>query len=258
MNSLNDVKNLYSEKLYTDFSDNNSLGELVNRIKNSKDIINIPIWCSQSEPAILVKYLYRTNQKNLLNKIRFFVNWTAEGIAGDEKSCDVLTEKTDLISKDNEKEYELKVIMLNETEPYSYKIGGTIVVVNMSDKKIDVSALQIRYYFTDDGNDNSSVSCNNCGCILKESPYYINYTDKVNASIRKPIISYKEVDSYAVFSFKEKCLLSAGSRIVTDFSITNISCKKYNQLNDYSYKNSTGIVVMHDNKIISGNSPSLI
>ncbi len=61
---------------YTDLSRYASVKKLLMEVKKNPDTLNILIWGSTTEPAIFVKHLLQTNQKEILKRIRFIAHWT--------------------------------------------------------------------------------------------------------------------------------------------------------------------------------------
>lgn len=66
-----------SNKNYKDLSNYKSITDLIKIAKTEKDIINVLIWGSNTEPAILVKHCLATGNQKVLKKLRFIAHWTS-------------------------------------------------------------------------------------------------------------------------------------------------------------------------------------
>jgi hypothetical protein len=63
-------------KDYKDLSNYTTVKNLIDLTKNEKDVINVLIWGSTTEPAILVKHCISTKNTKVLKKLRFIAHWT--------------------------------------------------------------------------------------------------------------------------------------------------------------------------------------
>ncbi|MEY3421186.1 MAG: hypothetical protein RIR48_1475 [Bacteroidota bacterium] len=63
-------------KNYIDLSNYKTVKDLIDLAKTERDIINVLIWGSTTEPAILVKHCLATKNYKALKKLRFIAHWT--------------------------------------------------------------------------------------------------------------------------------------------------------------------------------------
>lgn len=66
-----------NNKNYEDLSTYKSITDLFKIAKTEKDILNVLIWGSTTEPAILVKHCLSTGNQKVLKKLRFIAHWTS-------------------------------------------------------------------------------------------------------------------------------------------------------------------------------------
>jgi alpha-N-arabinofuranosidase len=62
---------------YASLEKYSTIKSLVDLAKKEKGIINVLVWGSTTEPAILVKHCLTTGNKNVLKKLRFIAHWTS-------------------------------------------------------------------------------------------------------------------------------------------------------------------------------------
>jgi hypothetical protein len=62
---------------YTSLKNYSTIKSLVDLANKEKGIINVLIWGSTTEPAILVKHCLATGNKKVLKKLRFIAHWTS-------------------------------------------------------------------------------------------------------------------------------------------------------------------------------------
>ena len=61
---------------YTTLNNYPSIKALLDKVKNTNEIINVLLWGPLTESAIFVKHLETTGQTDLLSKVRFIAHWT--------------------------------------------------------------------------------------------------------------------------------------------------------------------------------------
>lgn len=66
-----------SSENYSSLANYSTIKSLVDLAEKEKDIINVLIWGSTTEPAILVKHCLTTGNEKVLKKLRFIAHWTS-------------------------------------------------------------------------------------------------------------------------------------------------------------------------------------
>lgn len=64
------------QKKYTSLENHKTVKALFEAAKKTKDTINVLIWGSTTEPAILVSHCLENKQQEVLKKLRFIAHWT--------------------------------------------------------------------------------------------------------------------------------------------------------------------------------------
>jgi len=134
----------------------------------------------------------------------------------------------------------IKVQFFNSSrDPKSNTIGQWYKVFNTSSSPLDLSTVKLRYYYTQEGNQEQNFWCDHSGMMSGYS--YINLTDKVTYKIVKMDKPVNGADSYIEIGFKDGAgSIEAGGSVVIQARTAKTDWSSYNQADDYSFNaNST-------------------
>ncbi len=120
---------------------------------------------------------------------------------------------------------------------------------------IDLSKLVIRYYYTKEGTAKENFYCDTAGMQLNKDPWYIPYTSVVNGNFNSMVVPKTKADSYLDVTYNTTDKLSADSTLIVNIRFTKSDWSLYNQENDYSYGDSTKVVVYYNGKLVLGVEP---
>ena len=128
---------------------------------------------------------------------------------------------------------------------------------NNGDQDIDLSNVKVRYYFTKDGNANQVFFCDHSGMSLDSSPWYVSVTGDVKGRFVDMPSGIEGADSYFELSLEDVTYdLPAGKQLDCQMRITNSDWSNFNLENDYSHQNIDHVVLMINDKIVSGIEPN--
>ncbi|WP_347451255.1 stalk domain-containing protein [Acetoanaerobium noterae] len=142
--------------------------------------------------------------------------------------------------------------------PSSNTISINIQITNMDMEPIDLSNLNIRYYYTKDGNQNQNFFCDHAAIT---NPY-TSITSKVAGNFYGFSPSTTNADTYLEVSFSSDAgVINQGEFIYIQSRLAKVDWSHYNQSNDYSfeaessYTQSNKITVYMNDVLISGIEP---
>ena len=139
----------------------------------------------------------------------------------------------------------LKVVANNQVrEETTSTLSQRFILTNDDATPVDLSKVEIRYYFTSDGNQSQNFFCDYAGMNMNKDPWFINMTNDITGTITNDYYSIK-INSGT---------LDNGSKMEIATRVSKVDWTSYSQSNDYSYTN--GIVVLYDGKVVSGVIPN--
>ena len=130
-------------------------------------------------------------------------------------------------------------------------VSGTIEITNNSDTAIDLSKMDITYYFTKD-NASTYVFDNYHSAV---NAYDGAYTQLNNVTGTISEAKGTDTDMKCVISIKDSVSLKKGDKFTVNFAIHPQDWSDINIKNDYSYKNADGVVVKQNGKVVIGKEP---
>lgn len=133
----------------------------------------------------------------------------------------------------------IKVQFFNSSrDPKSNTIGQWYKVFNTSSSPLDLSTVKLRYYYTQEGNQEQNFWCDHSGMMSGYS--YINLTDKVTYKIVKMDKPVNGADSYIEIGFKDGAgSIEAGGSVVIQARTAKTDWSSYNQADDYSFNSNS-------------------
>lgn len=128
-------------------------------------------------------------------------------------------------------------------------------LVHKSGNDIDLSKLEIRYYFTADGSEGQTVWCDNAAAQMNKAPWYSPYTSKVNGKVIKMDAAKAGADCYIQITINASEMISAGTTLEIATRTAKSNWSNYDQTNDYSYGNAGKVCVYYDGNLVAGVEP---
>lgn len=133
-------------------------------------------------------------------------------------------------------------------------ISNTYKITNNGGDNIDLSKLEIRYYFTHEGNSDLVYYCDNAGLQLKQAPYYVSCNSTFKGQFTALDDKTDSADTCFIMKFTNKdAFITDGGVLTIVTRIANQNWSPLTQTNDYSYANNANICIYYDNKLIMGN-----
>ena len=130
-------------------------------------------------------------------------------------------------------------------------VSGTIEFTNNSSDALDLSKTTITYYYTAD-NKNAFVFDNYHSAVNAKDGTY-TALNNVTGSISDA--SGTDCDKKCVISIGDSMSLKKGDKFTVSFAIHPSDWSNINITNDYSYKNSDGVVIKTGENIVFGKEP---
>ncbi len=134
-------------------------------------------------------------------------------------------------------------------------ITNNIKITHESGSDLDLSKLTIRYYYTKEGTSPENFYCDTAAAQMNRDPWYVTYNSAVNGTFGVMDEAKTNADSYLDIKLNTTDSLSAGSTLIINTRITKNDWSEYNQSNDYSYGNSTHVIVYYDDTLVLGAEP---
>lgn len=128
-------------------------------------------------------------------------------------------------------------------------------LVHKSGNDIDLSKLEIRYYFTADGSEGQTVWCDNAAAQMNKAPWYSPYTSKVSGKVIKMDAAKAGADCYIQITINASEMISAGTTLEIATRTAKSNWSNYDQSNDYSYGNAGKVCVYYDGNLVAGIEP---
>ena len=120
-----------------------------------------------------------------------------------------------------------------------------------TNKSYDLSKLKICYYFTGDGADDFQGSIYG-GISYTRAPWYVSLDGISEISVKKMTKLGINADSCAEITFSGDSVLDSTAALNINLSIAKRDWSNFEQSNDYSYNDSSKIIVYYDGVVISG------
>lgn len=128
-------------------------------------------------------------------------------------------------------------------------------LVHKSGNDIDLSKLEIRYYYTADGSEGQTVWCDNAAAQMNKAPWYSPYTSKVSGKVIKMDATKAGADCYIQITINASEMISAGTTLEIATRTAKSNWSNYDQTNDYSYGNAGKVCVYYDGNLVAGVEP---
>lgn len=136
----------------------------------------------------------------------------------------------------------------------SNTLGSYIEIQNTGNESYDLSKLEVRYYFTNDGYNNLLFFNDNTGMNINMTPWYVSLG--TTATFNPVVCEEDSADTYASMTFANSTYsLIASGKLGIQSRITNSTWQNFNQGNDYSFGGTDTIVVLYDGKVVAGRIP---
>lgn len=120
--------------------------------------------------------------------------------------------------------------------------------------EIDLSKLVIRYYYTKEGTATENFYCDTAAVQLNKAPWYTSYAS-VTGTFGTMATPKVKADSYVDVLVNTTDKLGAGATLTVNIRFSKNDWSMYHQENDYSYGDSTKVVVYYNGKLVLGLEP---
>lgn len=141
-------------------------------------------------------------------------------------------------------------ISYSNMQSSSSSIAGTLTLTNTGSSAIDLSDLEIDYYFTKDGASSMNFSCYHAA--INGSGGY-QAVSGVSGAFRNA--DGEDTDTCCTISIANAPKLSGGDTLSIDFCINPSDWSNMNTTNDYSAQEVSHIVVRDGSKVLFGEEP---
>ena len=140
-----------------------------------------------------------------------------------------------------------------ETNTSANSVKGTFEITNNGDETINLSDLKLRYYYTADSSTEQEFHCYHASIA---DPYK-DLTSNISGRFVKMDKAMEGADTYLEIKFDSNAgTLAPGEKVKVQPSINKTDWSNYNQSNDYSFNDSSKIVVLVNGNVVSGTAPS--
>ena len=126
-------------------------------------------------------------------------------------------------------------------------ISGSLKLKNVSNGSLDLSKVDITYFFTQEGS--SAFVFDKYHSALNGDKGAYTEVKNVNGNI----VDIKDKDKKCVITFPDSITWNKGEELVLNFALHPSDWGQINTSNDWSYTDVGNIVIRYDGKIISGN-----
>ncbi|MFI5360053.1 MAG: cohesin domain-containing protein, partial [Halanaerobiales bacterium] len=186
----------------------------------------------------------------LTNGTRYYFAVVAYNAAGESRNSNELSATPETGSGPITGQIELE--LSQNTETTTNTINPTFRIKNIGSSFISLSDLEIRYYYTIDGEQLQNFWCDHAAIV---SPSYSPITSSVTGSFTKMPESTSGADYYLSVKFTGNNTLAAGAiaEIQTRFAKNNWT--NYNQSNDFSFNDASKVAVFLRGELIWGSTP---
>gem|GEM_PF-2317907 len=176
-------------------------------------------------------------------------------LVGDEVVKGTVPSKEIVVNPDDpntpvvNKDAKVEVSVSNGTSANS--VAPKFTVTNTSGADLDLTALNLKYYYTADGDESQTFNCYYAGTV---GGTYQNLTGNVVGQIKNIDPAANNADSYIQVSFNGGTL-AAGQAMEVQTSVNKDGWKDYDQSNDYSYNAGEKVVAAVNDTVIWGKGP---
>lgn len=156
---------------------------------------------------------------------------------------------------DPDNEFALALTNTYNSATETNTITNNIRIVHNGGDDIDLSKLSIRYYYTREGIAAESFYCDSASVQLNKDPWYIAYTSIVQGDIIRMAEAKTNADSYIEITFDTTDKFMESATLSIDTRMHKNDWTIYDQSNDYSYNDTSKIIVYYDGELIHGTLP---
>lgn len=159
------------------------------------------------------------------------------------------TDPTDPSNPVVNKDPKVEVSVSNGTSANS--VAPKFTVTNTSGADLDLTTMNLKYYYTADGDEAQTFNCYYAGTV---GGTYQNLTGNVVGQIKKLDTATADADSYVQVTFNGGTL-AAGQSMEVQASVNKDGWINYDQTNDYSYNTGNKVTASVNDKVIWGTAP---
>ncbi len=131
-------------------------------------------------------------------------------------------------------------------------VGGIMTVKNNGSGTIQLSDLEIKYYFTKDNDTALQFACYHSAVQTAEGAY--NAVSGCEGSFAD--YGLTDADTLCTISFSDSTTLPGGAVLTVNFNINHSDWSAFNLSNDYSKKSAENIVICEKTKVLFGKEPA--
>ncbi|HHX57189.1 MAG TPA: exoglucanase, partial [Clostridiales bacterium] len=152
-------------------------------------------------------------------------------------------------------DYTLTVNNSYNSAEQSNTITNNLTLKHSGGDDIDLSKLNIRYYYTKEGTTSESFQCDHAAMQLSRAPWYLPFTSVVDGNLVRMSSPKTNADSYIDIAFDTTDIFTEGDTITINTRTHKNDWSNYDQTNDYSYANVNRISIYYGDELIFGNEP---
>ncbi|MGN0144519.1 MAG: cohesin domain-containing protein [Clostridium sp.] len=164
-----------------------------------------------------------------------------------ESDLSEITENTNFMTSASQ----VIVTISEDNNKTSNSINPAFTITNTSDSDLNLSDLTLRYYYTADSDISQTFTCYYAGTT---DGSYEQLTSNVEGSIEKLDSPLANADSCLSITFNGG-ILKAGQSMNIQTNVNKSDWSNYDKTNDYSYNDSSKVVVYINGNIVSGTLP---
>lgn len=172
-----------------------------------------------------------------------------------EATSDVVTSTVKYEGGEAPEGFAITVGNQTQTADSTNTISNNFNIVNTGSYDIDLSKLEIRYFFTADGNASQVSYIDHSAAQMNVAPYYATLTSSIKASIVKMDTAVENADTYVSYTFDNTTILPNGGNLILSSRIANSDWSNFNQTNDFSYGDAANVAVYYDGVLVAGMEP---
>lgn len=140
-------------------------------------------------------------------------------------------------------------VVQGKTAVNSNEVKVDLQITNLG-TAIDLSKLEIRYLFTEEGTAAQKYWCDHAALQMNAAPWYVTFTQDIKGTLVKLDSTKTGADYYLSIKFAGSQSFEKDAKFVLQSHVTKEDWSQYDQSNDYSYTN--GVVVYYDGVLIYG------
>ena len=152
-------------------------------------------------------------------------------------------------------DFEVEITNTGSGQVSTNTLVNNFKLVHKGGSDLDLSKLEIRYYYTADGSEAQTVWCDHASAQMNKAPWYVAYTGKVSGNVIKMNEEKEGADSYIQVKFNDKEICSAGTVLEVATRTAKSNWSNYDQGNDHSYGNTSKVCVYYDGNLVAGIEP---